>query len=120
MADVKHTQKPEVVAYSQAGKGNLGVYVQPCQDKNHPVALVTAEDAEKYATAAYAEGRADERTDLEPKLAAGQLIDSWVVAHCKPIPWAKAVEIVAVVNKLSTEERDRLLALDARATEGGV
>ena len=60
-------------------------------------------------TAAYAEGRSDEA--MENNIA-GSLIDAWVAAHGRPIPWAKAVEITAIVNKLPDEERVRLLSLD--------
>lgn len=56
---------------------------------------------------AYAEGRKDEAEENE----AGRLIDAWAAAHGKPVPWAKAVEIVAIVKKLPDAERSRLLAL---------
>lgn len=59
-------------------------------------------------TEAYAEGRKDE---ADENGAASKLIDAWVAAHGKPVPWAAAVEIVAIVNKLPPEERERLLAL---------
>ncbi len=35
-----------------------------------------------------------------------RLFDAWVNTHGKPIPWAKAVEIVAIVNRLFYVERD--------------
>lgn len=43
--------------------------------------------------------------------AVSRLIEAWVTEHGKPIPWEKAVEIVAIVNKLPDAERLRLLAL---------
>jgi|GEM_PF-4457312 hypothetical protein len=44
--------------------------------------------------------------------AASRLIDAWIAHHGKPIPWAKAVEILVVTDNLSDSERQRLLALD--------
>jgi hypothetical protein len=41
--------------------------------------------------------------------AAGKLIDAWCAEKGRKIPWAKAVQIVAIVTKQSDEERDRLL-----------
>lgn len=59
-------------------------------------------------TEAYAEGRKDE---ADENGAASRLIDAWAAAHGKPVPWEKAVEIVAIANKLPDAERARLLAL---------
>lgn len=56
---------------------------------------------------AYAEGRKDEAEEH----AASRLIDAWVASHGAPIPWEKAVEIIAIVNKLPEAERTRLLGL---------
>lgn len=42
---------------------------------------------------------------------ASKLIDAWVVDKGKKIPWAKAVQIVAIVTKQSDAERDRLLRM---------
>lgn len=39
------------------------------------------------------------------------LVDAWIAERGEPIPWAKAVEIVAIVDKLPPEERQRLLDL---------
>lgn len=47
---------------------------------------------------------------------AGRLIDAWCHDKGKKIPWAKAVQIIAIVTKQSDEERDRLLRL---GDEGG-
>ena len=44
-------------------------------------------------------------------LNASRLIDAWV-AERGQIPWAKAVEIVAIVTKMSEEEKQRLIGLD--------
>lgn len=63
---------------------------------------------DKAQTEAYAEGRKDE---ADENGAASRLIDAWAASHGKPVPWDKAVEIVAIVNKLPEEERARLLAL---------
>lgn len=42
---------------------------------------------------------------------AGRLIDVWCADKGKQIPWAKAVQIVAIVTKQSDDERDRLLRM---------
>jgi hypothetical protein len=42
---------------------------------------------------------------------ASRLIDAWVVDKGRKIPWAKAVQIVAIVTKQSDAERDRLLRM---------
>lgn len=43
------------------------------------------------------------------EILASRLIDAWCEAHGKKIPWAKAVEIVAIVTELPVAERERLL-----------
>jgi hypothetical protein len=43
---------------------------------------------------------------------ASRLIDAWCDAHNSQITWAKAIEITAIVTKMSDEEKARLLALD--------
>jgi hypothetical protein len=57
---------------------------------------------------AYADGRKDE---AEESGVASKLIDAWVTTHGKPVPWEKAVEIMAIVQKLPESERARLLSL---------
>lgn len=52
-----------------------------------------------------AEARAEEDA------AASRLIDAWVAEKGKKIPWAKAVQIVAIVTRQSDAERDRLLRM---------
>lgn len=42
---------------------------------------------------------------------AGRLIDAWVADKGRQIPWAKAVQIVAIVTKQPDAERDRLLRM---------
>lgn len=59
---------------------------------------------------AYADGRKDEQEECSDVLA-GRLIDAWATANGKPVPWAKSVEIIAVIKKLPDAERVRLLAL---------
>ena len=69
--------------------------------------------ADDALNAAYAEGRADQKQEDEHAFGpASRLIDAWIAIHNRPIPWAKAVEIVAVLNKMPDEERRRLLSLD--------
>jgi hypothetical protein len=51
--------------------------------------------------------------ELEPpELLASCLITAWCNAHGKQIPWAKAIEITAIVTKMPEDEKARLLALD--------
>lgn len=66
-----------------------------------------ADQVDAEIRASYAEGRKDAAEDM-----ASRLIDVWCAEHNKPIPWAKAVEITAIVTKLPDAERLRLLALD--------
>lgn len=67
--------------------------------------------AEKLLSHGYAEGRKDEAEEHSADCAAGKLIDEWAAAKGKPVPWATAVEIICIVQKLSEAERARLLAL---------
>ena len=47
-----------------------------------------------------------------------QLTDAWLIENNKKIPWGKLVELVAVIEKLPNEERDRLLCLDFPDVQG--
>lgn len=52
-----------------------------------------------------------------PELLAAKLIDTWRAVHGRPVPWEKAVEITAITTSMSSEERERLLAMaDAPAS----
>lgn len=54
-----------------------------------------------------------EENVMEPKeILASKLIDAWCASHGKQIPWAKAVEISAIVTDMSEHDKARLLALD--------
>lgn len=55
------------------------------------------------------EPHVDEETP--PELLASKLIDAWVADKGKKIPWAKCVQIVAIVTKQPDAERDRLLRM---------
>lgn len=46
-----------------------------------------------------------------PEILAGRLIDAWCASHGRQIPWAKAVEITAIVTKMPEAERLRMLSL---------
>lgn len=46
------------------------------------------------------------------EILSARLLDAWCASHGKQIPWAKAIEISAVVCKMSDEEKQRLLFLD--------
>ncbi len=50
-------------------------------------------------------------TDAETprEVLASKLIDTWVADKGRKIPWAKAIQIVAIVTQQSDAERDRLL-----------
>jgi hypothetical protein len=50
---------------------------------------------------------------------ASRLIDAWVAQHQRPIPWDTAVQIVAVVERLSVGEAMHLQALDAPEPQTG-
>lgn len=59
-----------------------------------------------------AEARIAEMEKEEPReTLASRLIDAWCADKGKQIPWAKAIQIVAIVTKQSNDERDRLLRL---------
>ena len=47
-----------------------------------------------------------------PELLASRLIDVWCEEKKRQIPWAKAIEIMAILTKMPEPERQRLLALD--------
>jgi hypothetical protein len=70
----------------------------------HPKPPATLEPVTALAEAA--------ATRSEAECAASRLIDLWGNLHGRPVPWAKAVGIVAILQHLDDAERDRLLALD--------
>ena len=51
----------------------------------------------------------DDETPRE--ILASRLIDAWCADKGRKIPWAKAIQIVAIVTKQPDEERDRLLRM---------
>jgi hypothetical protein len=57
----------------------------------------------------------DQTEMTPPEILASKAIDAWVAAHGKPIPWAKAVEIMAVITHMPDTERQRLLSLAEEA-----
>lgn len=53
-----------------------------------------------------------ETVDETPReVLASRLIDAWCADKGKQIPWAKAIQIVAIVTKQTDDERDRLLKM---------
>lgn len=52
---------------------------------------------------------ADDQTPKE--ILASRLIDAWCEAHGRPVSWAKAVQITAIITKISWLEKRRLLKL---------
>lgn len=52
------------------------------------------------------------REELDNHDCATLLINAWVDAHGKQIPWDKAIEIIAVATKMPYAEKTRLLCLD--------
>lgn len=51
--------------------------------------------------------------ELEPReLLASRLISAWCDHHGKKIPWAKAIEISAIITKMPDDEKQALLAMD--------
>lgn len=76
------------------------------EDPREPIRLPVREMREEPAPPT-------EHQDLTPpEILASRLIDAWCAAHGQPIPWAKAVEITAIITKMPEAERERLLALD--------
>ena len=59
-----------------------------------------------------AEREAALREELDNHDCATLLINAWVDAHGKQIPWDKAIEIIAVATKMPDAEKTRLLCLD--------
>jgi len=55
---------------------------------------------------------AELREELDNHDCATLLINAWVDAHGKQIPWDKAIEIIAVATKMPDAEKTRLLCLD--------
>jgi hypothetical protein len=51
-----------------------------------------------------------EQSEAESGIAT-KLINKWVNDHCQPIPWDKCIEIIAIITKMSDEEKRRLLDL---------
>lgn len=69
--------------------------------------------ARAIASAIAKQAEAVSATDDTPQeILAARLIDVWVADHKRPIAWAKAVEIQAVVTKMPDAEKMRLLGLD--------
>ncbi len=65
------------------------------------------EDIERFAVPI-----AERVSDEESKDAlASRLIDVWIAEKGKKIPWAKAIQIIAIVTKQPDEERDHLLRM---------
>lgn len=71
---------------------------------------VLHDEAQAALTAAYAEGRKDQAED-DRDSNASRLIDAWCAAHGKPMPWAKSIELIAIVTKMPDAEKQRLLSL---------
>jgi hypothetical protein len=65
-----------------------------------------------------AQGEPTEPKSIEPEMLASHLIEKWCEANCRRIPWAKAVEITAIVTKMPDTEKARLLALDNPHPQG--
>lgn len=109
---------------------DCGISFKRESDHEHPVYgrtvfepvgtnLFTADQAKAMFEYVLADQLASPQKDAEnpdelspPELLASRLITAWCNAHGKQIPWAKAIEITAIVTKMPEEERLRLLALD--------
>ncbi len=80
--------------------------------KSAPFAKSAAPQAQQVAP------EHDENPDeLEPReLLASRLIAAWCEANGKRIPWAKAIEISAIVTKMPEDEKQRLLSLGDEST----
>jgi hypothetical protein len=60
-----------------------------------------------------------EQSEAESGIAT-KLINKWVNDHCQPIPWDKCIEIIAIITKMSDEEKRRLLDLGDDAPQDSV
>lgn len=58
----------------------------------------------------------DESEMSAPEALASRLIDVWIAEHNKQIPWATAVQIIAIVTKESDKMRDELLGFGDPST----
>lgn len=110
-------QQPEEnpVYLANAASGSVQALLYEHEDGRYAVNPDTAGDPKWHrlgpVTVPVAETMTD--ADLEPpEQLAGRLIDAWCAAHGKQIPWAKAIEITAIVTKMPDAERERLLNLD--------
>lgn len=88
-------------------------YVEPYLDGIYD----ELEALEKAAAPAAPAPAAQEPEDAPtpPEVLASRMIDVWVEAHGRKIPWAHAVQIIGTITKLPREEVDRLLAMDDTA-----
>lgn len=107
--EAAYGQPPDIVA---SIIGSVIDYGRACADELPDSQQMWLDDIrerlEGLQTEAYADGRKDE---ADANGAASRLIDAWVYEHGKQIPWEKAVQIVAIVNKMPDDELARLLAL---------
>jgi hypothetical protein len=58
--------------------------------------------------------------DTPREILASRLIDAWCDSHGGRISWVKAIQITAIVTKMSDEERARMLALGDDGCEMGI
>lgn len=87
--------------------GSTYEHYRPTQD--HYKALLKEQERRALLSAA---PRPDAREEKEPKeILASRLIDAWCADKGKKIPWAKAVQIVAIVTEQSDAKRDHLLKM---------
>lgn len=84
----------------------------PYPAKHEPVGtnLFTADQAREMLEHVL-DGDLNAPPDEAREILAGRLIDAWCADKGRQIPWAKAIQIVAIVTKQSDEERDRLLRM---------
>lgn len=82
---------------------HLGLLSQP--PATHELREATIAKIDRHLAQPEAAPVAEEPAEI----LASRLIDAWCADKGKQIPWAKAVQIVAIVTKQADDERDRLL-----------
>lgn len=82
-------------------------------------AHITLDVGDRHALVSILEEFAQELDEGEmtaPEALASSLIDVWIAEHNRQIPWATAVQIIAIVTKESDEMRDELLGFGDPST----
>ncbi len=103
-----HTPGPWTVRTGREGDGSAGsAEVQICNDEGRAVAIVIGDGSDEWkANVDWMVRSVDSKEQL-----GHHLIEVWV-ANYGQIPWAKALQILAIVGSMSEADQVRLLTLD--------